>query len=83
MRNGTQEELDAARDDARLLPFNTVFKAKGHHKFPDGTLVVRGECEGIFNEDGFGDDDSSVAMQYVDNTDYWFISAGYLEPVND
>lgn len=84
MRNGTQEELDAAREDATLLPYHVSFKTVGHPQFPDGEIVTRG-CRvenGIEIEDAMGDE-NEVAFKYMDGSDYWYVRADHLEVIHD
>ena len=80
MRHGTQEELDAAKDDATRLPFGALFKTKyeelfGSGKFPSGEIVKRG------HEDADYDEDFSVAFSLKDGSDYCYVSASDLEVI--
>lgn len=82
MRNGTQEELDAAREDATKLPFDAVFRSKfvgnvSHPDLPDGVLVTRGNINAGYC------DENEVAFSLLDYSDYWYMSAVELEPIND
>lgn len=79
MRNGTQEELDAAREDMRLIPNDVVFQTVQHGKFPDGTKVVRG-CAGIADHCG---DEFIIGFQYLDESDYWYVDHSQLEVIHD
>lgn len=88
MRNGTQEELDAAREDAEKLPFDAVFITKRKEKgslsgeadpsMPIGEKVVRGAAKGM---DDFCGSYTRVAFKLLDNTDYWYVEALDLEPI--
>lgn len=72
---GTQEQLDAAREDARMLPYNTVFltKVSDNSPLPDGEAVVRAG--------GTYDDEFSVRFKSIDDRDCWYCDAADLEPI--
>lgn len=80
---GTQEQLDAAKEDARLLPYNTVFLSKkglrSSYSLPDGEEMVRG----IIGGRDIVDDDECVAFKLLDDSDFWYVDAADLEPIND
>lgn len=79
---GTQEQLDAAREDARLLPYNTVFLSKRRtysgESLPDGEVLVRGD-----SGSDYCDDEGSVAFEALDGSDHWYVDSSELEPIND
>lgn len=80
MRHGTQEELDAAKDDATKLPFGALFKSKklehiSDHTLTDGVILKRG------NEVAKWDDEDSVGFSLEDESDYWYVSAEELEVI--
>lgn len=83
MRNGTQEELDAAREDATLLPFDAIYKtrksASSSSDMPHDMQVVRGCSAGFSDLCGTN---ISVAFRLLDATDYWYVSASDLEVIN-
>lgn len=77
MRNGTQEELDAAREDATLLPLKTLFKTKESGGNPSGFKVGK-VC---YRDGGSGmDENSSGRVRLVDGEIY-YIDANDLEPI--
>ena len=77
MRNGTQEELDAAREDARLIPMDTFFKIK---VAPPSTILDVG-TQVIRSKGLLGDDVGSVSMSNaVENVGFYY-SANDLESI--
>lgn len=78
MRNGTQEELDAAREDATLLPMDAKFKtkkAKGNPSdFKYGKEVWRQNENNQFL-------DTPSYVKVVSETDFWFVDANDLEVI--
>lgn len=72
-KNGSKGQLDAAKDDARLIPKKTYFRAK------------HGELAGmiVYRIDSIGDDSSDVLMYNfgVDRSQY--MTATELEPINE
>jgi len=79
-KKGTQEMLDAAKDDATLLPFDTVFvTTEGMDRskaMPIGIKVVRGAA-GLKDICG---NKASVAFQNIGATGYWYVSSDNLLP---
>ena len=75
MRNGTQEELDAAREDARLIPQKAFFMAKKANtnpsKFPIGKILVRVKDS--------ADNEDMVRVELLDGSDFWFVDSFDLE----
>lgn len=74
MKKGTQEMLDAAKDDATLLPFDTVFVTRNIEAsgMPKGVKVVRAEDENHST--------GCVCFVESDGHDFWFCSASDLKP---
>lgn len=72
-QNGTQAQLDAAKDDARLIPKKTYF------------MAIRGDARGlkVFKIDNPYNDYESVAMMNADNGQWDFYWTEVLEPIND
>lgn len=67
MRNGTQEELDAAREDARLLPYDANFKLVDNDDLWKEEGYFHGDV--VFRFDSFGADNDSVSF-VKDGNDY-------------
>ena len=82
---GTQEQLDAAKDDARLLPFDTAFVAKKADENPEGyhvgSLFVRGLPKSFSVTPD--DDESCAAFRTVDDSTFFYVDVNDLEPIND
>ena len=77
MRNGTQEELDAAREDMRTLPFGAKFKiVTDETPFHEGCIVMRHAKYDM-------DDADEVGVHYEDLHDYWYVEWQHLEVIND
>lgn len=84
-RLGTQRMLDLAKDDARLIPENTLFKVVNGELeedtwsfLSDGEFVVRGKSI-VFDQDGV----SSVRFVCVDaeaDPGFGHAHAGMLKP---
>lgn len=79
MKKGTQAMLDAAKDDATLLPYGVKFKTNGKKPghadaAPVGVVVIRAM-------EGGNDNRESVAFDTEDGTDWWYCSAATLEPI--
>lgn len=71
MRNGTQEELDAAREDARLIPYDVVFVVINNDnsaEFDIGQKIYRRK-----DVVAHADDAGSVAFWDIENNDYWWM----------
>lgn len=77
MRNGTQEELDAAREDATLLPFDALFLTK--EVASSATQLIPGKI--VFRGGGLWNNSHSVAfyqdgdLVYMDSRDLEVINA--------
>ena len=78
MRNGTQEELDAARKDATKLPFDAVFEViDGDPEFHvNGSHVYRKNVTEYC-------DKGSVAMWVLGHMDHWFYCPSRLGVIHD
>jgi hypothetical protein len=75
MRNGTQEELDIAKNDATLLPFDAKFKTNGFdNPFNPGEIVCR-KSPSLFEDTG------SVRFMLIDGSDFWYLESSDLEPI--
>lgn len=69
-QNGSQEQLDAAKDDARLIPKKTYFRSKSLHE-----VVYRIDCQ--------WNDEYGVRMFCQYNGTFEFHAAQDLEPINE
>ena len=72
-QNGTQEQLEAAKDDARLIPKKTYFRSK------------YGETSGmiVYKIDAIGNDAADVLMFNFGTGVSQFMTANELEPINE
>lgn len=74
---GTQEQLEAASQNARLLPYGTVFISKdGPGADPDMPLGIA-----IVREESTLDCNYSVRFKDVSGDDFWYVSSLNLEPL--
>lgn len=82
MRNGTQEELDAAKDDATLLPMDARFVTNTTCQMINaGVIVFRGAwVDGKEVGDLSGNSDA-VAFSLDDKSDYEYVDASELEVI--
>jgi len=71
-QNGTQQMLDAAKDDARLIPKKTYFLSK--YGATNGLKVYRIDSQ--WNE-------SKQVMMFENNGEFDYHNASDLEPIND
>jgi len=62
MKKGTQAMLDAAKDDATLLPFDTMFRTSKKSTLGKGVAVVRSRNKYCCNDRG------SVGFEIADGT---------------
>jgi hypothetical protein len=78
MRNGTQEELDAAFEDMTLIPIGTIWRINQDipNAFREGEIVYRKQVE-------VGDDERSIGLRFMDGSDFWYVDAQDLEVIND
>lgn len=72
MRNGKQEELDAAREDARLIPENALFRVSENSKDYSIGGICYQDIDGVFvgavvvRSQGFDDKNSVGFKPYAD-----------------
>lgn len=71
MQLGTQEMLDAAKDDATLIPFDTLFVTSGSGM----AVVYRSTCP--------ADKKSEVVMRHVASGAWDFYAASNLLPITE
>ena len=84
MRNGTQEELDAAREDARLIPENALFNiSKEGTAWDVVSLKACGYSIGdtVVRVDGIRCDEGSVSFKKNDSEMIMYFTPTCLEPI--
>lgn len=84
MRNGTQEELDAAKEDARLSPRDALFRVNNTGEYKDYKFAGVTVGAVVHRRDGL-DGPDSVGFSVVDSIHdgVAHCSSGDLEVIND
>ena len=85
MRNGTQAELDAAREDATKLPFDAKFILKICETRDKGFASVLGFKDGdeVWRLDKIMSDAESISIQNSSKEGVYYVSTYELEVIHD